>query len=253
MTDLDSNIKIGVAGWGISKRYLDEIPEGGSHLERYARAFPIVEVTSSFYRSHRRATYERWAERVGGGFRFSVKTPQALTHEAGLMVSDTAVLEQFVEEVGGLREKLAVVLVQLPPGLEFDAATVRDFFGTMRRRLCASVRIVCEPRHVSWSGDGANDCLKELGIARVAADPVRWDGGERPAGNLHLAYFRLHGSPRTYYSDYGAERLRDFAQRLLRAATQSESVWCILDNTAHGHAIANALALWAELLRTGGG
>ena len=253
MTALDSNIHIGVAGWGISKRYLDEIPEGGSHLERYARAFPIVEVTTSFYRSHRRATYERWAGSVGGDFRFSVKTPQALTHATGLLVSDAAVLEQFLEEVGGLGEKLAVVLVQLPPGLEFDEAVVRDFFGAIRPRLPSSVRIACEPRHVSWSGGGADECLKELGIARVAADPVRWDGGERPAGDLHLAYFRLHGSPRTYYSDYGAERLRDFAQRLLRAATQSDSLWCILDNTAHGHAIANALALRVEVLRTGGG
>src|SRR3954447_13007277 len=65
-------IRIGTAGWTVPSKYLERVPAGGSHLERYARHFNVVEINSSFHRPHRRATYERWAESVPQNFRFSV-------------------------------------------------------------------------------------------------------------------------------------------------------------------------------------
>ena len=44
-----------------------------------------VEIDSSFYRPHRRQTYERWAESTPATFAFSVKLPKAITHERRLM------------------------------------------------------------------------------------------------------------------------------------------------------------------------
>jgi len=68
---------IGTAGWGISARYKDEFPSSGSHLERYAGRLAIVEIDTSFYKPHRRETYERWKGSVPEHFRFSVKMPKA--------------------------------------------------------------------------------------------------------------------------------------------------------------------------------
>jgi uncharacterized protein YecE (DUF72 family) len=227
----------------VASRYLEAIPAGGSHLERYGRAFSIVEIDTSFYRHHQAQTYARWAQSVGNDFQFSVKLPRALTHEGALVYADSAELADFLAEVAGLGSKLGVVLVQLPPGLELDQADVRKFFRRLRRSLGDCTALVCEPRHVSWSTAEAADLLKGLGVARAAVDPPRWSEDARPAGDTRLAYFRMHGSPRIYYSDYDVQRLEQLRKTLQQSSRISDRVWCVFDNTAHGHAIGNALTL----------
>jgi uncharacterized protein YecE (DUF72 family) len=227
----------------VASRYLEAIPAGGSHLERYAGAFSIVEIDTSFYRHHRTETYARWAHSVGDNFRFSVKIPRALTHEGALVHGASTDLADFLAQVAGLGSKLGALLVQLPPALEFDRAGVRKFFRRLRRSLRDTTALVCEPRHASWSTEAAADLLKDLGVARAAVDPPRWSTDARPAGDTRLAYFRMHGSPRIYYSNYDAHQLAQLRETLQQASRTSDQVWCIFDNTAHGHAIGNALTL----------
>jgi len=66
-----------------------------------------------------------------------------------------------------------------------------------------------------------------------------------PGGDEHLVYYRLHGSPRIYYSEYEPERLGAYADRLRRFAAAKAETWCIFDNTTLGAATGNALALSA--------
>ncbi len=105
-------ILVGTAAWGIASRYLEQIPPGGSHLERYAREFPVAEIDTSFYRHHRLDTYARWAQSVDENFRFSVKMSKALTHRGALVVGPSEERDRFLAEVAGLGSKLAVLLVQ---------------------------------------------------------------------------------------------------------------------------------------------
>ena len=63
--------------------------------------------------------------------------------------------------------------------------------------------------------------LQELRISRVAADPAIVPEGAKPAGDTGLAYYRLHGSPRMYYSQYNKEFLVAIASRLRDAAADS--------------------------------
>src|SRR4051794_7953166 len=78
-------------------------------------------------------------------------------------------------------------------------------------------------------------------IARVAADPASVPGAGEPGGWRELAYLRLHGSPRIYYSAYEPEMLSATAERLAGAAAAGIGSWCIFDNTAAFAATANAL------------
>ena len=81
-------------------------------------------------------------------------------------------------------------------------------------------------------------------MGRVAADPVR-KGAEkelRPGGWGGLAYFRLHGSPRMYYSAYEAEFLKGVA-RAAGELPEGVEKWVIFDNTAMGEAFGNAVEL----------
>ena len=231
-------IRIGVAGWAIPRDLAEAFPAPGPRLERYARRLNVVEINSSFYRPHRRATYARWADSVPEDFRFSVKAPRTLTHERRL-ADPAPLLEAFLEEIGGLGAKLGAVLVQLPPSLAFDAAVAGDFLDDLRARFSGFVAL--EPRHVSWFGAAADAMLVEHRVARVAADPAVAPQGGEPGGWLRGAYWRLHGSPRMYYSPYGPARLEGIAGRL-RAQAPGDT-WCIFDNTALGAATAEALAL----------
>jgi uncharacterized protein YecE (DUF72 family) len=241
-----SPLRIGTAGWSVPSRYVAAIPPGGSHLERYSRRLDAVEINSSFYRPHQRKTYERWAQSAPTGFRFSVKLPKAITHEQRL-ADCGALLDRFAAEVAGLGDKLGVLLVQLPPKLALERRVAGRFFHDLRERI--DTPIACEPRHASWFTPDISDWLTERRIARVAADPAPVTGAGEPGGWNGLAYYRWHGSPRIYYSDYDDAALKSLKKRLDEMRERGAATWCIFDNTALGAALGNALALAPEPIR----
>ena len=239
-------LRIGTAGWSIPKEHGAAFPAEGSHLERYAAVFNLVEINSSFYRPHRPATYERWATSVPDDFRFAVKVPKAITHEHRLReVSE--LLERFLSEVSSLGSKLGPLLIQLPPSLPFECGASDVFLREIRSR--ATAPLVCEPRHPSWFAPDINALLKELRIARVAADPALVPEADKPGGWSGLSYYRLHGSPQVYYSPYDEGALTRLAERLKNEAAAGAECWCIFDNTAAFAAPRNALDLKALLGR----
>ena len=234
---------VAIAGWSIRKEQSGLFPAEGSHLQRYASRFSAVEINSSFYRSHKPETYERWAADTPDHFRFAVKMPKRLTHEECL--EDTGLeLTRFLREIRGLGEKLGCLLVQLPPGLAYDPRTAEGFFGALRARHRGA--IVCEPRHPTWFTGAADRRLDAHGVGRVAADPSCGDGGDEPGGSERVAYFRLHGSPVMYQSSYPDEYLARLAERM-RALAARSPVWCVFDNTARGAGTVNGLDLTDRL------
>lgn len=230
---------VGCAGWSIPAAYGAEFAAEGTHLERYARRFPAVEINSSFYRPHRPATYARWSASTPETFRFSVKVPKEITHTRKLVGAEEP-LERFLGEVGALGEKLGPLLVQLPPSLAFDPGVAKAFFGQLRERFSGGV--VCEPRHATWFTPAVDQLLSDFQVGRVAADPAPVPAAAEPGGWEGLVYYRLHGSPRIYYSAYSEEYLDALAARL-----RATGGWCIFDNTAAGEATRNALGLQARL------
>lgn len=244
-TSASNTIRVGCAGWSLASRHATLFDGGGSHLARYAARLDVAEINSSFYRPHRAQTYERWAASVPRDFRFSVKMPKAATHDARL-VATGAVLDRFADEVAGLGRKLGGLLVQLPPSLVFDARVANAFFAVLRRRF--AVPIACEPRHASWFEARVSTLWRCYAIARVAADPPRPPASSDPGGAADWHYWRWHGSPRIYYSAYDDARLPELADALRAHARRHRRAWCIFDNTAHGHAVEDALRL-KQILR----
>lgn len=235
---------VGCAGWSLPRAAQEAFAPGPSHLARYASRLSAVEVNSSFYRPHWPATYERWGATVPAGFRFSVKVPRQITHELRLADAGPA-LDAFLAGAGALGAGLGCLLVQLPPGLPFDGGVAERFFAALGARTPASV--ACEPRHASWFTGAAHDLLVRHRVARVAADPARVPEAAEPGGWDGLAYYRLHGSPRTYYSAYDGAYLAALAGQVERHRTAGRVVWCVFDNTASGAATGNALELLGRL------
>jgi uncharacterized protein YecE (DUF72 family) len=238
-------IRIGTAGWAIPRTVADRFPADGSGLQRYAGRFTCVEINSTFYRSHRPGTLRRWVETTPETFRFAVKTPKAITHDARLADPGER-LDRFFGEIAELGAKLGPVLVQLPPSLQFDAAVAGAFFDDLRRRFDGPV--ACEPRHATWFELAADTALAERRIARVAADPACVPDAATPGGWPGLIYFRLHGSPHMYRSAYEADVLQGAADQLAGAVSEA---WCVFDNTTLGAAAADALTLTSLLADRG--
>lgn len=220
----------------------------GTGLERYASRFDAVEINSTFYRSHRRETFQRWAETTPEGFRFSAKLPKTVTHVARL-VDAMPLVEGFLSTASGLGAKLGQILVQGPPSLMFDAVVAERFFREFRDIWPGG--IVCEPRHASWFEPEADDLLAAHRIGRVAADPAPDPRAGLPGGWRQVAYWRLHGSPAMYVSAYEAPALAALADAL--RACEAPEAWCVFDNTARGAAAGNGLQLMDLLVGKGAG
>jgi uncharacterized protein YecE (DUF72 family) len=234
-------IFIGTAGWCIPRASAHRFGGDGTHLQRYARLLRCAEINSSFHRPHSTATYAKWAACTPPGFRFSVKLPRTITHDEKLRRARLP-LERFLHESAGLGKKRGPLLVQLPPSLPFDRRGAATFFDLLRDRYEGAV--VCEPRHETWFSAAADALLVRYTVARVAADPGTAPGAGEPGGWNGLVYFRLHGSPRKYWSPYTAEYIGTLAHTL-RAAHAPAGAWCVFDNTASGAALENAWELHA--------
>jgi uncharacterized protein YecE (DUF72 family) len=236
-------IRVGTAGWSIPRESRDCFASEGSILERYGAVFNCVEINSTFYSTHRRTTYERWAQSVPENFAFSVKAPREITHVRKLANCAPA-LTQFVAETSALGRKREVLLVQLPPSLAYNATVAGDFFDGLRSIYEGDVAF--EPRHASWFDPAVEAWLDSIGISRVAADPPPASQKFGPGGSRRLVYYRLHGSPHTYYSAYEPEAI----VRIGSALAAAPRAWCVFDNTAAGAAIPNALQMARETART---
>src|SRR3954468_22101540 len=243
----------GTAGWtNPPTERIHRAPEN-SHLQHYAARFNAVEINSSFYRSHARKTYERWSADTPASFRFAVKAPRSITHDGGLKHCRRE-LHQFLQETAGLGKKLAVILVQTPASLEFDRAVATRFFKSVTEGSMAvtrpgspAARVAIEPRHPSWFEPRAQATLSDLNVSRVVADPAKCEGAGEPPQAASLIYYRLHGSPRMYYSAYTDEYLSNLSKQIQTLRKRSKEVWCMFDNTARHASWGNALDLQSLL------
>jgi uncharacterized protein YecE (DUF72 family) len=129
-----------------------------------------------------------------------------------------------------------VLLIQLPPSLDFERKIAEKFFSKIRQLRQGAV--ACEPRHPSWTSAKALALFSDHKIGKVLADPERCPS---PDPSKSLFYQRLHGSPVIYKSDYEPDALKKFSDELKNSRAKTR--WCIFDNTTFGFATENALKL----------
>jgi uncharacterized protein YecE (DUF72 family) len=228
---------IGTSGWQY-KHWKDVFyPQGLKNtdwLSFYAQRFDTLEVNVTFYRDVKPSTYEKWYNTVPEDFLFSVKMSKFITHIKRLKVDGNSV-NRFTENVHGLKEKLGVVLIQLPPAIKFDQSLIRDFFSLLDKKLCYTV----EARHKSFINDKFFSILEENGVAWCIADSAgRYPYHETVTASF--VYIRLHGSRRLYASDYSDNELKAWKDKIL---SWNRNFFVYFDNDFDGYAVKNAQKL----------
>jgi uncharacterized protein YecE (DUF72 family) len=146
--------------------------------------------------------------------------PKFITHERRLSRVNIP-LKAFIKDVSRLGRKLGCILIQLPPSFAFNRNRLERLLETVRNKT--DVDISCEPRHESWFTINVNEFLIQSGVTRVAADPSRFDEGASPGGDSSFCYFRLHGSPRRYYSNYTKAAIKTVVNNKSQVKTASAS------------------------------
>jgi uncharacterized protein YecE (DUF72 family) len=168
-----ANIEIGCQGWTcpdwITPAAGDFVfyPRGtrsGQMLETYAKIFSSIEVDSTFYAIPPVSTIENWYLKTPETFTFSLKMPQEITHELRLGEASYIVSEAFCERTRELKEKLAIVLIQLPPqfaGSRANAKNLRNFLA----QLPKDIRFAVEFRNRDWMIDWTFAELEKNNVA----------------------------------------------------------------------------------------
>jgi uncharacterized protein YecE (DUF72 family) len=207
-------------------------------LEHVGRLFDAAEVNGSYYTQIARETYARWAAQTPAHFRFAVKGHRYVTHYKRLAGCGDSV-KRLRDQAGGLGQKLAVVLWQLPARFRRDDARLDDFLAVLR--AWPETRHALELRDASWFVPEVCARLEAAGVANCLSDAPdfpMWD-----AVTTDLVYVRLHGHTRKYASSYAPASLRRWAARARRWAREGRDVHVYLDNDAEGAAVRNALTL----------
>ncbi len=171
--NLKPKISIGCQGWnyedwttlvGGETVFYPRGTKSNEMLALYAEIFDTIEVDSTFYAIPPASTIKNWYQKTPEHFTFSLKLPQEITHEHALRETSFAVLDEFCERILLLKEKLAVVLIQLPPQFEANKASAKNLRNFLER-LPKEIRFAVEFRERSWMIDWT---LEELEKNKVA-------------------------------------------------------------------------------------
>lgn len=224
-------------------------------LEYYARFHNAVEVDASFYHVPTDAMVTRWLHVTPQSFAFALKAPQSLTHTAQLDLDNAAAgLDwiMFLRAAERFGDRLAAILVQLPPSLRADALPrLSRVLESVPPRICVAV----EMRHPTWSTPEAAELLARFGAARVWTDAYLdqrlrmqredpWLFAETGA----FVYARLLGDISTKYDaasgglrhQYGsilfdrADDIEEWKKRLISAKAKGKPVMLFVNNHYQG-------------------
>ncbi|HSB05196.1 MAG TPA: DUF72 domain-containing protein [Thermodesulfobacteriota bacterium] len=238
-------IRIGTSGynyphWWDGIFYPADLPQR-KWLEFYAEHFDTVELNVSFYRLPTKESFQNWYKRTPNKFSFGLKGSRFITHIKRLKECREP-LSLLMEHASSLKEKLGVVLWQLPPRFRFQKERLEEFcvlLSTLPRSK--SIRHAFEFRDESWFCREATQILEEFNFALCIAHGSGLPSME--AVTSDLIYLRLHGGETLYGSNYSDQELKEWAAKIEGWKKKGKTAFVYFNNDAYGFAIKNALTL----------
>lgn len=209
---------------------------GKDFLSLYAEVFNTVEINSTFYRNPTAKTLTKWYDETPDLFRFFIKIPKSITHQSRLSESKEEIAAFCNHIQSHLKDKLSGFLYQFPPSFKNNPENLDRIVN----HLDFNFLNVIEFRDRSWWQKEIFDLLKSIDVV--------FSGVSFP-GNLpedvivnhpEVMYYRLHGKPVLYKSEYSTDFLDDLAEKISHSQQKS---FIFFNNTWGTSAIKNALYL----------
>ncbi|UFS69820.1 DUF72 domain-containing protein [Geomonas sp. RF6] len=224
--------------------YPDDLPTK-KWFSHYQTLFSTVELNVTFYRTPNAETFRRWHDESPGHFVFAVKGSRFITHIKKLLDPEVN-LERFFLPAFELKEKMSVVLWQLPPSFKVDLERLAPFLAQLDNYR---VRHTIEFRHESWFIPEVTELLQKHGVTFCMADwPPFLDA---PPPTTDFVYIRRHGYRGTYNGNYTSETIAQDATRIEQYLAEGRDVYIYYNNDLGGHAPRNAVELSGILQERG--
>lgn len=234
-----NNVFVGCAGFtGRDWKgfFFPEGLAGKDELAYYSSRFNAVEINSTFYRKPRRTTLDNWYNRTDDGFKFFIKMPKDFTHIRRMVETAPDTLDFCNYITDGIREKLAGFLYQFPPGFHYN----KQNLDLILQGIPAGFISVVEFRHESWWNGDAAKILADRGIVFAGVSYPGKIPDDVITVHPNMAYYRLHGVPIMFKSEYSEDFLSDVLQNVKASGRE---FYVFFNNTWGTAALKNALHL----------
>lgn len=213
-----------------------------TRLTYYASLFNTVELNSTFYKTPRAATFEKWSGEVPVDFKFSIKLSKEVTHIKELKFSETA-LHSLLEASKGMGTAKGCLLIQFPGKITLD------YFSQVESVLeilsdngyLEDWQPAVEFRSDTWYGGETNELLDQFHASLVLHD-IPKSRNDEPNKGADFIYLRFHGEKGDYRGSYSDEFLQEKANRIKGWLRSGKNVYAYFNNTL-GNAFENAMTL----------
>jgi uncharacterized protein YecE (DUF72 family) len=200
----------------------------------YTQHFNTLELNVTFYRFPTLKSLLGWYEKAPQGFLFSAKVPRSITHYRKMTDTERMLGDFYGLLKEGLKEKMGCVLFQLPPQFNYS----KERLQLILNQADSSFYNVIEFRHESWWRKDVQNALKRKKISFCSVSFPRIKHDELIA-NLPLCYYRFHGVPTLFYSEYK----KTFVKRIFQQIKREKNIttaYVYFNNTASLAALNNA-------------
>ena len=217
--------------------YPDKLPQR-LWFAHYASVFDTLELNVTFYKFPQLKSLQKWYNTSPAHFSFSLKVPRLITHYKQMKDCESLLNDFYSTVEEGLKEKLGCVLFQFPPKFIYTAERLELILKNVK----PGIRNVVELRDKSWWDKKIFKILKEHNIIFSGISHPTLPDHQEPVFNSEIAYYRFHGIPKLFYSEYSEADLKAVADEILKKKVLKE-VFVYFNNTATPAAIKNALWL----------
>lgn len=245
----EAMIRVGIGGWTFppwrGTFYPDKLPHA-KELDYASHQLGAIEINATFYSRQSPKSWEKWANTVPDGFKFTIKGSRFCVTRTRLCEGAEGIGNFFAQGFSALGAKLGPIMWQLAARRQFDRDDIAGFLDLLPREVDGvALRHAIEPRHESFDDERFFDLCRERNVTVVLDDSDKYPPIE--ADTADFTYARLQRMNEDVATGYGEESLQRFAERARRERAAGRDVYLFMINGAKVRAPAAALALQERL------
>ena len=202
-------------------------------FDYYTQHFNTLELNVTFYRFPTLKSLQNWYNKAPEGFVFSAKVPRWITHYRKFEETERMMGDFYGLLKDGLKEKMGCVLFQLPGQFVYS----KEKLEKMMAQMDSAFTNVVEFRNKDWWKKDVMQALKKQNISFCGVSYPKLP--DDAVINTKTAYYRFHGVPKLFYSQY----TKTFVKKVytqLNADKKANTMYVYFNNTATQAAINNA-------------